>query len=85
MIVRFTTWRHRTSVYKARKNCEDFRIKLDLTKERVDLLKRANELLNSNQNSFPFCNHNCQPVWFNSGKYRYFSDIDKLKGLIEKG
>ena len=47
MIVRFTTWRHHTSVYKARKSCEDFRIKLDLTKERVDLLKRANELLSS--------------------------------------
>ena len=46
---RFTTWRHRTNVYRARKNCEEYRIKLDLTKDRVSLLKRANELLNSDQ------------------------------------
>ena len=84
MIVRFTTWRHRTSVYKARTNCEDYRIKLDLTKERVNLLKRANELLNSNQNSFAFCNVNCQPVWFSNGQYCHFGDVDELKGLIEK-
>ena len=31
IIVRFTTWRHRTIVYRARKNCSDYRIKLDLT------------------------------------------------------
>ena len=85
MIVRFTTWRHRTNVYRARKNCEEYRIKLDLTKDRVSLLKRANELLISDQNSFAFCNYNCQPVWFNNGKYRHFGDIDELKRLIEKG
>ena len=52
MIVRFTTWRHHTNVYRARKNCEEHRVKLDLTKDKVSLLKRANDLLNSDQNSF---------------------------------
>ena len=74
-----------TNVYRARKTCEEYRIKLDLTKDRVSLLKRANELLNSDQNSFAFCNYNCQPVWFNNGKYRHFGDIDELKRLIQKG
>ena len=38
MIVRFTTWRHRTLVYNARKK-SNIRIYLDLTKQRHDLLK----------------------------------------------
>ena len=54
MIVRFTTWRYHTNVYRARRNCEEYRIKLDLTKDRASLLKRASELLNSDQNSFAF-------------------------------
>ena len=70
MIVRMTTWRHWTIIYKARKNCNRYRIKLDLTKERLELLKKANELLSSDQESFAFCNYNCQPGWFDRGRYR---------------
>ena len=81
MIVRMTTWRHRTIIYKARKNCNRYKIKLDLTKERLELLKRANELLNSDHNSFAFCNYNCQPCWFDNGRYRYFSSLDELQKL----
>lgn len=85
MIVRFTTWRHRTIVYQARKNSNKYRIKMDLTKERVGLLRRANEVLNSNQNSFAFCNYNCQPCWFNNGRYIYFNDLNELENSMSRG
>ena len=41
-IVRFTTFRHRTLFYRVRKNLKKAKVKLDLTKSRFDLLKRAN-------------------------------------------
>ena len=43
IIVRFTTFRHRTLFYRARKNLKSgFKVKLDLTKSRFNLLKKAN-------------------------------------------
>ena len=42
IIVRFTTFRHRTLFYRARKNLKSAKVKLDLMKSRFDLLKRAN-------------------------------------------
>ena len=41
IIVRFTTWRHRTMVYRKRKDCINCRITLHLTKTRMDILKEA--------------------------------------------
>ena len=38
IIVRFTTWHHRTEVYRARKNSDKYRIRLDLTKERLKVM-----------------------------------------------
>ena len=40
--VKFTTFRNRTIFYRARKNLKSAKVKLDLTKSRFDLLKRAN-------------------------------------------
>ena len=44
VIVRFTTWRHRTLVYRARKNCAMYKIKLDLTKKKVETSERISQL-----------------------------------------
>ena len=44
IIIRFTTFRHRTMFYRAKNKLKrGVRIKLDLTKSRYDLLKRAND------------------------------------------
>ena len=44
IIVRFTTFRHRTLFYRARKNFKkEFKVKLDLTKSRFNLLKKVND------------------------------------------
>ena len=44
MIVRLSTWRHHTLVYRARKTSKKFKIHLDLTKPRLDVLIKANDL-----------------------------------------
>ena len=43
VIVRFATFQHRTLFYRARKNLKSgFKVKLNLTKSRFDLLTKAN-------------------------------------------
>ncbi len=54
IIVRFTTWRQRTQVYKARKSAKKVKIHLDLTQKRVRLLKKANGLLEKVDGCFAF-------------------------------
>ena len=57
IIVRFTTFRHRTMVYRAKKNMKNnVRVKLDLTKKRSNLLVLANTFVaNININLVKFC------------------------------
>ena len=38
MIVKFTSWRSRRKIYKTRKSLNNYRVYLDLTKRRFDLL-----------------------------------------------
>ena len=40
MIVRFTTFRHRSIVYRARKNSNQYKTKLDITRLRVHLVSK---------------------------------------------
>ena len=65
IIVRFTTFRHRTMVYRAKKNMKNnVRVKLDLTKKRYNLLVLANTFVaNININLVKFCyaDINCRP------------------------
>ena len=82
MIVRFTTFRHRSMVYRARKNSNQYKIKLDLTKRRVHLLRQANRILEERSNSHAFCDLNCRPCWFDQGTYKYFHDIETFEKLF---
>ena len=55
VIVRFSTFRHRTIVYRAKKNMKcPVRVKIDLTKKRHNLLVSANKYV-SNIDSVKFC------------------------------
>ena len=61
MIVKFSTWKHRTAVYKARKKSEDKKIQLDLTAKRAKLLSFAREKSKSNDYiEFLFADINCR-------------------------
>ena len=84
MIVRFTTWRHRTMIFRARKNNQKYRIRLDLTMRRREILQKANKLLKSTMESFAFADVNCRLCWFHRGLYKYFESLDELQKLIEQ-
>ena len=59
VIVRLTTWRHRTEIYRARKKSSNFRNRLDLTKARLCLILTTNNLLKQFKDSYAFADVNC--------------------------
>ena len=78
MILRFTTWRHRTAVYRARKNSPFYRVKLDLTKKRLETVKRLSSLLESRKLGSVFANVTCRLCARINGKFHYFENEDIL-------
>ena len=83
IIVRFTTWRHRTMVYRKRKDCVNCRITLDLTKTRMDILKEAIDLARESDHiSYTFADINCSLcVKLTNGSFKFFNTIDDLNSL----
>ena len=62
VIVHFTTWRHRTAVYKARKKASNVKFRLDLTKKRLELLNLANLMLKPHKDCYAFADVNCRNI-----------------------
>ena len=83
IIVRFTTWRHRTMVYRKRKDCINCRITLDLTKTRVDILKEAIDLAGESDHiSYVFADINCSLcVKLTNGSFKFLNTSDDLNNL----
>ena len=83
VIIRFTTWRHKTIVYRARKNApKHIRFRLDLTKKRMELLIQANEMLKQHRNWFAFADVNCRARVKIGGKFSFFKSTEELHKLI---
>ena len=90
IIVKFSTFRHRTEVYRARQKISDqFKcvVGLDLTKENVDLLNEAKKLVKEMTTESPidyiFADINCQlMVKTISGQYLRFDDMDGFSQLL---
>ena len=82
MIVKFTTWRHRIMVYRARKNSKKVKIHLDLTKSNLDLIIRANEKLKENDDNFAFADVNCRLCLKLDGEFKYFETENEFLNLI---
>ena len=88
IIVRFTTFRHRTLFYRARKNLKSgFKVKLDLTKSRFNLLKKANDHVKEIPAiSFCYADVNCRlRVKFHDAKQEdiFFSTFDELRDIVD--
>ena len=60
IIVRFTTWRQRTMVFRARKKTRKVRISMDLTRRRIKLLEQANNMLDGVGNCYTMADVNCR-------------------------
>ena len=84
IIVRFTTWRHRTMLYRKRKSIKDVRIRLDLTKTKLATLLKAQEKAKDNPIvEYVFADVNCRLVCkLANGKFEYFTTLDELDVLL---
>ena len=88
IIIRFTTFRHRTMFYRAKNKLKKgVRIKLDLTKSRYNLLKRANDHMKEVPSmKFCYADINCRlKVKFNDENQKaiFFSSFDELRGIVD--
>lgn len=84
VIVRFTTWRHRTAVYRARKEAKSVKFRLDLTKKRFSLLLKANEMLKPHAGWYAFSDVNCRLKAKIADEFKFFDTEEELANLITK-
>ena len=85
IIIRFTSWRHRTAVYKARKATNKFQVRLDLTSRRVKLLKKANDVFKAKGKSscFALADVNCRlSVKLDDG-FHFFQTENDFNDLLD--
>ena len=88
IIIRFTTFCHRTMFYRAKNKLKrGVRIKLDLTKCKYNLLKRANGHVKEVPSiKFFYANINCRlKVKFNDENQKgiFFSSFEELRDIVD--
>ena len=87
IIVRFTTFRHRTMLYRARSKLKGVKVRLDLTKSRYDLLNNANNHVKEIPTiRFCYVDVNCRlKVKFTSEDQDdvFFSSVDELREITD--
>ena len=84
IIVRFTTWRHRTAVYKARKKSQNYKFRLDLTRKRIKIIGRTNDILRANKiKGYTFADVNCRLCLKLDDGFHYFEDDEEFMDLIK--
>ena len=82
--IRFTTWRHRTYMYRERKKASSVKIRLDLTKVRLNLLQMAREVLKSYpEEIFVLADVNCTTRINIDGKISPFTSKEDLLTLLK--
>ena len=85
VIVRFTSFKHRTSIHRNRNILKDVRVKLDVTKKTYNILKSAGSIADEKQDvNYVFADANCRlKVVFMEGTSEFLKDISELNELIE--
>ena len=84
MIVKFKYWNTRSMVYKRRKDLEDNRIYLDLTKRRLDLKNLVNDRISNNDKvDFVFADINCSlSMKLQNGQFKYFNSQEEFESIL---
>ena len=84
VIVRFTSWTHRTLVYRSCKKSKNFKFKIDLTKRRMGLLSHARRLIKDVQGiDYAFSDVNCRlNLKLCDGPFRAFNSETELASII---
>ena len=82
--MRFTTWRHRTQVYRARKDSKKFNVRLDITKRRLDLIDKANTMLEDDgrNDCFAFADINCHNCLKLEDCFHFFETEEDLMEIL---
>ena len=88
IIIRFTTFSHRTLVYRARKTIKNnVKNRYDLIKERHPILLEANNVLNllKGNNDVKFCldNYRSKIKWEDELRPDFFSSLEDLKEKLQ--
>ena len=86
VIVCFTTFKHRTSIYQNRNILKDVRVKLDLKKKKYNVLKSARSIADEKQGvNYVFADITCRlKVVFKDRTSEFFKDITDSNLLIEQ-
>ena len=88
IIVRFTAFRHRTAFYRAQRSIGNrAQVRLDLIKQRYDILKAGNEYIKSICHTAKFCyaDINCRMEikWGDNSK-EFSGSFQDLKDLVDE-
>ncbi len=84
MIIRFTMWLHRTSVYRARKTGSKYKIRLDLTMKRLNAIVKVSKELDTKRLGFAFADLNCLLCTKVGENFVYFNVNDDLDEFVSK-
>ena len=84
VIVRLTTWRHRTAIYRARSKAGNVKIRLDLTRKKLSLLNAANTILKDYNGHYAFADVNCRIRVKINDKFFSISSIEELNTLLSE-
>ena len=86
VIVRFTSFRHRTYLYRTRKNIKYVKIKIDLTQRRFKLMLDANEIVKEHPVAkFAYPDINCRlKIHLNEVDDKFFSSLEELEEILKK-
>ena len=84
VIVKFKNWGSRTKVYKNRKKSNKFKFRVDLTKRRLLLLKKARDMTKNMPNvDFTFSDVNCRlALRLTNGDFKFFNSETELASII---
>ena len=85
VIVRFNSFSQRTKVYRKRKSIKDVKIRLDLTRKRLGILKDADDMTKSRDDiTFVFADINCRlAAKLANGDFIFFESIDDLNEKLD--
>ena len=84
VIVRLTTWHHRTAIYRARSKAGNVKIQLDLTRKKLTLLNAANMILKDYDGHYAFADVNCRIRVNINNKFFSISSIEELNTILSE-
>lgn len=88
IICKFATFRHRTLVYRKRKEIKEklgYTVSLDLTKKNLQLIDSARELIEKNAGcaDYAFADVNCQPTIKRGGEFIRFDSLEEARVKLD--